>query len=247
MPMTAYAFHPPLVEGVIQKRKSQFTMLVNFEETVYSCHCPTTGRVGNIDLSGRPCLLSRSDDSARKTAFTVEAVSLNRPEDMAKSWVGINQNAANRYVEHFLVNGGFADVLGQGNKVQREKFLGISKLDFLVGNTYLEVKTPLQHLQLIIPDYVKTKKVTPFSSTGRMTKHIAELAGSLKEHERAILLTCSIYDNPGFQIIERSTNYDEVKRIVDSSVSKGVETWQANFRLTSEGVTLEKYFPIQIQ
>lgn len=245
--MDAYAFHPSLVEGLIEKRKSQFTMLVNFEGTVYSCHCPTTGRVGNIDLSGRPCLLSRSDDPTRKTAFTVEAISLNRPEDTAKIWIGINQNAANRYVEHYLVNDGFADMVGQGNEVHREQFLGISKLDFLVGNTYLEVKTPLQHLQLNIPDYVKTKKATPFSSTGRMTKHIAELAGSLKEHERAILLTCFIYDNPGFQIVEHSTNYDEVKRIVDNSVSKGVETWQANFKLTPEGVTLEKYFPIQIQ
>ena len=101
-------------------------------------------------------------------------------------------------------------MVGEGNKVRREQFLGISKLDFLVGNTYLEVKTPLQHLQIDIPDYVKTKKVTPFSSTGRMTKHIKELAGSLAKHQRAILLTCFIYDNPGFRIIEKSTKYSKI-------------------------------------
>ena len=114
--------------------------------------------------------------------------------------IGINQNAANRYVEHYLRNGGFSDMVGTNQDVQREKFLGASKLDFLVGNTYLEVKTPLQHLQLDIPDYVKTKKQTPFSSTDRMVKHFQELAGSLAEHQRAILLTCFIYDNPGFQV-----------------------------------------------
>ena len=168
-----YLFETPLVEGVIEKRKSQFTMLVNYEGEVYSCHCPTTVRVGNLDLAGRPCLMSKSKDEKRKT--------------------------------------------------------------------------PLQHLQLEIPDYVKTKKVTPFSSTGRMTKHVKELAGSLEEHQRAILLTCFIYDNPGFRIIERSTNYDEVKSVVDSSISKGVETWQANFKLTPTGVTLEKYFKIDIE
>lgn len=116
----------------------------------------------------------------RKTPFTVEAVSLNRPEDTDKSWIGINQNAANRYVEHFLTNGGFTDMVGTGNEVHREQFLGISKLDFLVGNTYLEVKTPLQHLQFDIPDYVKTKKQTPFSSTDRMVKHFQELAGKFQ-------------------------------------------------------------------
>ena len=51
--------------------------------------------------------MSKSSDSKRKTLFTVEAVSLDRPEDTDKSWIGINQNAANRYVEHFLTNGGF--------------------------------------------------------------------------------------------------------------------------------------------
>lgn len=246
--MERFLFESPLVEGVVEKRKSQFTMLVSIDgQSGVSCHCPTTGRVGNLDLTGRPCLLSKSSDPKRKTPYTVEAISLNRPEDTEKSWIGINQNAANRYVEHYLSNGGFVDMVGTGNDVQREKFLGGSKLDFLVGNTYLEVKTPLQHLQMEIPEWVKTKKVTPFSSTGRMQRHVEELAKSLQEHERAILLTCFIYDNPGFQIIERSTNYEAVKATVDASVSRGVETWQANFEITPVGVELKKYFPIHIE
>lgn len=234
-------------EGVIEKRKSQFTMIISMDgQTGISCHCPTTGRIGNLDLSGISCLLSKSNDPDRKTPYTVEAISLNKPDDFEKSWIGINQNAANRYVEYYLKNGGFAEMVGSGNEVQREKFLGDSKLDFLVGTTYLEVKTPLQHLQVDVPEWVKTKKVTPFSSTDRMQRHMAELAGSLKEHERAILLICFIYDNPGFQIIERSTNYKEVKTTFDDSVSKGVETWQANFTITPMGVCLKKCFKINI-
>lgn len=243
-----FVFEIPLVEGVIDKRKSQFTMLVSVDgQSGVSCHCPTTGRIGNLDVTGRPCLLSKSTDPNRKTPYTVEAVSLNRPEDTDKTWIGINQNAANRYVEHYLRNGGFADMVGTENEIQRETFLGDSKLDFLVGTTYLEVKTPLQHLQIDVPEWVKTKKVAPFSSTGRMQRHMTELGKSLREHERAIMLVCFIYDNPGFQIIERSTNYEEVKATVDESVSKGVETWQANFEITTEGVKLKKYFPIEIE
>jgi sugar fermentation stimulation protein A len=242
MNKSAFIFDEPLVEGIIQKRTSIYTMLVDIGSEEFSCHCPTTGRIGTIDVSGRPCLLSKAADPNRKTPYTVEAISLNRPEDSEKSWIGINQNAANRYVEHYLVNGGFAEMVGTGNPVKREQFLGISKLDFLVGNTYLEVKTPLQQLQIALPDYVKTKKSAPFSSTDRFVKHITELANSIKGHERAILLTCFIYDNPGFEVIERSTNYEQVSAAVKKSTESGVEIWQANFQITPDGVTLEKYF-----
>ena len=68
-------------------------MLVNYEGESVSCHCPTTGRIGSLDISGRPCLLSRSTDPNRKTPFTVEALSLDRPEDEQKSWIGINMGA----------------------------------------------------------------------------------------------------------------------------------------------------------
>ena len=239
-------FDEPLIEGIIQKRKSLYTMDVDIERTIFSCHCPTTGRIGNIDINGRPCLLSKSINPKRKTQFTVEAISLCRPEDSEKKWIGINQNAANRYVEHYLVNGGFSEMITTDSPVQREKFLGVSKLDFLVDNTYIEVKTPLQHLQLDIPEYIETKKVTPFSSTDRFVKHITELANSLQDHERAILLTCFIYNNPGFEVIEKSTNYEQVKMAVNKSTQMGVETWQANFEITRIGVSLQKYFKLSL-
>lgn len=240
-----FKFNEPLLEGVIVKRKGQFTMICEINGVINNCHCPTTGRIGNLDVSGLPCLLSKSIDIKRKTPYTVEAVSLNRPEDSNKSWIGINQNAVNRYVEYYLINGGFKDMIGVGNEVFREKFLGISKLDFLAGNIYVEVKTPLQHLQVEYPEYIKTKKVTPFSSTDRFQKHITELGKSLQSHQRAILLTCFIYDNPGFEIIEKSTNYEEVKAAIDRSIALGVEMWQANFEIQPEGVRLVRYYKIE--
>jgi sugar fermentation stimulation protein A len=243
---STYIFDVPLVEGIIEKRKSQFTISVTINREDMACYCPTTGRIGNIDLSGRPCLLSKSADLARKTPYTVEAVSLSRPDEDCKSWIGINQNAVNRYVEHYLVNNGFSDMVETGVAVQREQFLGVSKLDFLVGDTYLEVKTPLQSLQLDIPDYVKRKKTAPLSSTERFVKHITELANSLQNNQRAILLICFLYDNPGFKVVERSVNYEQVSAVVDKVITAGVEYWQANFRITPYGVRLTKYFKLDI-
>ena len=113
-----------------------------------------------------------------------------------------------------------------------------------MGDTFLEVKTPLQHLQVEVPEWVKTRKATPFSSTGRMQRHVGELAKSLESHQRAVLLVCCIYDNPGFEVIERSTSYDEVKATVDASVARGVVVWQANFRIMPDEVTLQKVMPV---
>lgn len=237
-----FKFEEPLIEGIIVKRKSQFTMICEIDGETHTCHCPTTSRIGNIELASRPCLLSKSTDPKRKTPYTVEAISLNLPEDNNKSWIGINQNAVNRYVEYFLVNDGFKDMISSENKVLREQTLGISKLDFLVGDTYIEVKTPLQNLQIDYPDYIKTKKVTPFSSTDRFVKHITELGNSIKNNQRAILLNCFIYDNPGFIVRQKSTNYEEVKSAFDRSIALGVEIWQANFKIEPDGVRLIKYF-----
>jgi sugar fermentation stimulation protein A len=110
--------------------------------------------------------LSQSAVPAHKTPYTVEAVSVNRPWDTRKSWIGINQNAVNRYVEHYLVTGGFSKMIGKGALVQREQFLGASKLDFLVGNTYLEVKTPLQSLQVAVPVVLRGRKPNPYHRQG---------------------------------------------------------------------------------
>ncbi len=238
-----FVFEIPLIEALILKRPNRFIMQVELDGAVYDCHCPTTGRIGNLVLENIPCLLSKSADAKRKTAFTVEAISLDLPNNPIKNWIGINQNAANRYVEYYLKNDGFPDMIGMGQQeVLREQKIGISKLDFRVGDTYFEVKTPLQQLQIEIPEHIKTKKSTPFSSTDRMVKHVTELAATLQEHQRAIFLTCCIYNNPGFRVVEKSTNYEQVEKTMAKSKAAGVEMWQANFEISSIGVALTSYF-----
>ena len=72
----AYVFETPLIEGVVIKRNSQFTMTIEAEGQNAKAHCPTTTRIGDIDIAGRPCLLSKSKDPNRKTLYTVEAWSI---------------------------------------------------------------------------------------------------------------------------------------------------------------------------
>jgi len=237
----ALIFETPLVEGLIHKRRNRFIMEVEVDRMMYDCHCPTTGRIGNIVLSNIPCLLSKSKDNTRKTAYTVEAISLDPPSNKNKSWVGINQNAANRYVEYFLKNGQLSKMVMNGDTVKREQKLGDSRLDFLVGNTYIEVKTPLTKLQVENKNHVPTKEVSEFDSSDRFIKHIEELAQSLKQNERAVLVTCFIYNNPGFNVATKNKHSDYIKGKVQSCIARGIEVWQINLKISPLKVNLLNY------
>jgi sugar fermentation stimulation protein A len=189
-----------------------------------------------------------SSKPARKTAFTVEAVGVPDTRTGDLTWVGINQNAANRYVETALTRGALDTILPV-RQVRREARLGASRLDFLVNDdTYLEVKTPLQTIQVPTPpelDATLRRKVPAFDSTDRLVRHITELADSLGQHQRAILLTCFLYDNPGFRTAP-SARADQVGAAVADAVARGVELWQVNLPLTPTGIRWPSATPLNL-
>ena len=91
-------------------------------------------------------------------------------------------------------------------------------------------------MEINYSSHIKTKKISDFSSTDRFEKHIKELASSLKEHEKAILLTINQYI-PDYTITKinkhlKSKNYTTIKQVVMDAVNKGVEFWnlQLNFQ-----------------
>lgn len=242
--MMKLEFDKPLKYGIIQLRSSQFIMSVLVDDRIEKAHCPTTGRIGDIELKGVACLMSVSNDRNRKTKYTVEAISVDNLDVKEKRWIGINQIYSNKYVEFLLETHQLDEMVKDYHLIKREVNLGVSKLDFLVGNTYLEVKSPLQTLQIEYGTNIKRKKMSPFSSTDRMVKHINELAGSLRESEKAILLVVFQYDNTGFEVIHKSTNYEQVKAQMSTCIEKGIEVWQVNMRIDETGIALTNYFEI---
>ncbi len=233
--MKKYMFEQPLQEAVLLKRNSQFTMDISINGKVVKAHSPTTNRIGDIDLKNIACLVSYHDDPKRKLKYTVEAISLDKSNT---NWVGINQILSNRLVEFFLETHQLDEMLSHYDTIQREVTLGESKLDFLVGNTYLEVKTPLTTLNVTYGSHIQTKKVAPFSSTDRMVRHIKELTRSLQKNERAILLTVHQYEVTLRKEHVRSTNYEEVKSTFEEAIQKGLETWMVDMKFEPDGVSL---------
>ena len=238
-------FPETLTEGIVVARPNRFIMDVDFGDRVERCHCPVVSRIGGIDTAGRPCLVSDSHNPKRKMPRTVEALSLDRADTEQKQWIGMNQNASNRYVEHFLRCGAFDAIASHPSSVRREVPLGASRLDFLVDDAlYLEVKTPMVQIQTDIPAYVPRLPEAPFSSTERAMRHLRELSSSLADHERAVILYCLYYENTGFRYYH-GTTYDEVRSTVRECRDAGVELWQADFEVTPQGVGLRQYFQLE--
>lgn len=198
------------------------------------CHCPTTGRLGDLNLSGIPCLYSASTNKKRKTAYTVEAISPSH----GAGWVGINQTAANRYFEFFLRNGALSR-MAKGEP-RREVRLGRSRIDFLVGETYIEVKTPL--ITLPAPNNAARIKRSRFDSFDRLIRHMGELRRSLASGRRAIIALCYLYDAEPFRPPQRDSTNSRILAAARAAEGAGVERWQVNLKLDRKGVSLIRYF-----
>lgn len=232
--MSAYVFEKPLIRGTMLKRKSQFTALVNIDGEELTAHIPTTNRIGDVENKNLPCLLSYHDDPKRKLKYDVEAVLLSDDDN----WVGINQILSNRLVEHFFNEHELDKIISDFDTIQREVNLGVSKLDFKVGDIYLEVKTPLTTINVKYGQNIKTLPHKPFSSTDRMVKHLNELAGALKNHEKAVFLQVFQYRVTEKKERLRSTHYEEVSQTFKDASNAGVEFWEIQMDFRPEGVSL---------
>jgi sugar fermentation stimulation protein A len=210
-------------------------MMVDAGGKTLRCHCPTTGRLGDLKLSGLPCLYSTSNAKSRKTGYTVEAISTSPG---AGTWVGINQTAANRYFEFFLRRNALRR-LARG-KVQREVRLGKSRIDFLVGSTFVEVKTPL----IMLPAGVEVPRVrrSRFDSFDRLIRHMGELRRSLKKGAKAKIVLCFLYDAKPFSPPRPDKTNRKIIAAARAAERAGVERWQANLRVDRDGVSLIRYF-----
>lgn len=232
--MSAYLFEKPLIRGTMLKRKSQFTALVDIDGEELVAHIPTTNRIGDVENKNLPCLLSYHDNPKRKLKYDIEAVLLSDDEN----WVGINQILSNRLVEHFFIEHELDAIVSNYDTIQREVNLGISKLDFKVGDVYLEVKTPLTTINVKYGQNIKTLPPKPFSSTDRMVKHLKELAGSLEDHEKAVFLQVFQYRMTEKKERLRSIHYEEVAQTFKEASEAGVEFWEIQMDFRTEGVTL---------
>jgi sugar fermentation stimulation protein A len=241
-----YMFSEALVEGLIVSRPNRFIMNVLVDGETHRCHCPTTGRIGDVTFRGVPCLVEKSNDPHRTTWGTVEAFSFDPPDKANKSWVGIDQGRANDFVSSIIGSGQMERMLGNVSTIRREVKIGDSRIDFLInGDILLEVKTPLHMIRPKgYPDHNSTEGFTSFERTMR---HFTEISDRISEGKRGIVLLCYLFDALRFQVPDGNGRLSEgMKEAVRKATAKGVESWQVNMGLDQTGVDLLDYFKLDL-
>lgn len=71
-----------------------------------------------------------------------------------------------------------------------------------------------------------------------MVKHLNDLAGSLKDHEKAVFLQVFQYRITEKKECLRSTHYEEVSQTFRNAAKAGVEFWEIQLDFRPEGVAL---------
>jgi DNA-binding sugar fermentation-stimulating protein len=189
-----------------------------------------------------PCLIQPGNpaDGKRTTAGTVEAISL----DGGGSWIGINQNRINGWVEQLLrINALPLLIPCDGAEIQHEVRVEKSRLDLCVTRngkkTFLELKTPTHDLFLS-----SDAKFTPPSSPdyfARGIRHFETLARLATAGDRALIGICFMYDAVDFHPPVHPTKWNEnVLRAVDFARKSGVEKWQINFAISPDELRVTK-------
>ncbi|CEP02052.1 hypothetical protein PBRA_002317 [Plasmodiophora brassicae] len=258
----AIKFAQRLQRGFVTARPNRFIMNVDVDGVTHRCHCPVTSTIANLNfnLEGTrvPCLVSAAATSPkRKTPFTVEAISL----DGGSSWRGINQTAANRYVERLLDEGMLQERIEAG-AVHRERRLGKSRIDFEVGDRhFVEVKTLVNmgdDAAQIHPNY--SREYSKVSRIGdRLIRHYQELGDALLDPKanvkKATFVLVFLHKASRFQpAIHEVADLPGVvgeriralRATIDRAVAAGVQTWQLNLVINEDGFTLHDFFKLDL-
>jgi sugar fermentation stimulation protein A len=116
--------YPALYAGILIKRYKRFFADVELASgELVTAHCPNTGPMTGVSTPGSGVMVSKSDNEARKLAYTLELIQVN---DNEPTWVGINTALPNRITKLALSQYLFPE-LGNYTAIKGEVPYGIDK------------------------------------------------------------------------------------------------------------------------
>lgn len=237
-------FGRPLTRARILRRPNRFIMEVDMGEGQTAiAHCPSTGSIGGISLDGLPCLLSGPHDLAhRRTEYTVEAIAMVEPGEDGFQWIGINQSEINRFVRTAYMERQLEMIpaVARTSTIRSEPRVGSGRLDFLLDDdVYVEVKMPLQILQLDIPG--REVRIPVQHGALRMVRQIEDLMEAIPSGAEALMIMAFIYDCPPFRpLAGRSAESSTIADTMQRAHAWGLQRWQLNMELTPEWVRVDR-------
>lgn len=205
---------PPLVQGRLIKRYKRFLMDARLPDgSVVTAHSVNTGSMWGVLDEGNPVWMSRSDNPARKLAYTWELV------EAQGTLMGINTSFANKLTQEALENDTIPELQGYDSLRREVKYGTNSRIDFLLESAgkppcYVEVKNV--HMKR------HTAAEFPDAATARGAKHMDELGKLAEAGIRAVILYVVQRDD-----CDSFTLADDIdptySAAVKSALAKGVE------------------------
>lgn len=167
----------PLLEGRLVRRYKRFLADVELADgSLVTAHTPNTGSMRQCAVPGHRVLLSRSDNPARKLAYTLELIEVDG------FWVDTHTHRTNRVVEEGLRRGWIAELSGWSDTPEYR--YGDSRIDFLLEQGDDRALVEVKNVTLICRPQVAC---FPDAVTTRGQKHLRTLMEARAEGYRAVI------------------------------------------------------------
>jgi sugar fermentation stimulation protein A len=230
-------FESPLVVGRFLKRYQRFFADVELDGgEVVTAHVANTGSMMGIATPLAPAALMRSNNPARKLAYTLEMI------QVGDAWVGVNTSRPNQVVEEAIRRSRIPELRGYAGLRREVKYGNGSRIDLLLSDEgqptcYVEVKnvTLREGCMALFPDAV----------TSRGKKHLEELSEVARSGSRAVMMflvnrgdctSCGVADGI-------DPEYGECLRRVQQA---GVELLAYQTELSLSGIDVVKRVPVNL-
>ncbi len=155
-------------------RPNRFIIFADLDGEEVKCHCPNTGRMGELLFPGVKLILEKSKNPARKTKYSVVAVY------KGELIVPITSVRANDVAEKIII-----PLLFNNPEVRREVTFSKSRFDFLVKDGEKKCFIEVKSCTLFMGD----EAIFPDAPTTRGVKHLNELSLAVDEgYEGMVIL-----------------------------------------------------------
>jgi sugar fermentation stimulation protein A len=239
-PSVSVVFPSVLTEGRLIQRYKRFLADVELPDgAVVTAHVPNSGTMLGLNAPGSRVWLSRSDNPARKLAYTLELVEADGHP------VGVNTGHPNALAAAAVRAGAIPELVGYETVRREVKYGRNSRIDLLLEApdrppAYVEIKNV--HLRRL-DRYGGTAAEFPDCVTARGAKHLVELADMVALGCRAVMLyLVQRVDCDHFRVAE---DIDPVyhKGLVNARRA-GVETLCYSCTVTPEAILLDRPLPV---
>lgn len=255
MHVKVLSFEKELFEAKLIQRERRFFIEFVDSKTSYAdimagkyksefAHTNNTGSMMGLIKKGRSVLLSKADNPARKLAYTLEAVNLNK-ETEKPLWLGVNTSVPNRFLQQlFLLNPAYGYCLlpfaKDFQQIKMEAKNGESRLDAcLFADSGKKAWVECKNVSMVEYDAA----AFPDAVSERGQKHLETLMRLKQEGDRAIMFyVVQRTDAACFMPADFIDNVyaEKLKKAYD----KGVEVYAVIANVQKDGIYFDGYLPL---